>query len=65
MSSFLFTFVSPYRYIVILQLSLFNYIIDAYLSAAASAIAANIICRSVAGAVFPVCFWNTVCHWVM
>ncbi|KAF8958850.1 major facilitator superfamily domain-containing protein [Flammula alnicola] len=34
-------------------LSLFNYIIDAYLSVAASAIAASIICRSLAGAAFP------------
>ncbi|PPQ98787.1 hypothetical protein CVT24_003345 [Panaeolus cyanescens] len=34
-------------------LSLFNYIIDAYLSVAASAIAASIIFRSLSGAAFP------------
>ncbi|KJA29613.1 hypothetical protein HYPSUDRAFT_31558 [Hypholoma sublateritium FD-334 SS-4] len=34
-------------------LSLFNYIIDAYLSVAASAIAASIIFRSISGAAFP------------
>lgn len=38
----------------VLQLSLFNYIIDAYLSFAASAIAGSIVCRSFAGAAFPV-----------
>ncbi|KAJ9094555.1 hypothetical protein QFC20_006870 [Naganishia adeliensis] len=33
--------------------SLFNYIVDTYLFAAASALAANTVCRSVFGAVFP------------
>lgn len=35
------------------QLALFNYIIDAYLFVAASALAANTIVRSLAGAAFP------------
>lgn len=46
--------------IMALQLSLFNYIIDAYLSVAASAIAASIIFRSISGAAFPVC-WLMTC----
>ncbi|KAG7575461.1 hypothetical protein FFLO_00280 [Filobasidium floriforme] len=33
--------------------SLFNYIVDTYLFAAASALAANTVCRSIFGAVFP------------
>lgn len=36
------------------QLSLFNYIIDAYLPVAASAVAACTVCRSLAGGAFPV-----------
>lgn len=36
-------------------LALFNYIIDAYLSVAASALAANTVVRSAFGAGFPVC----------
>lgn len=36
-----------------LQLALINYIIDAYLFVAASALAANTVCRSLAGAAFP------------
>ncbi|KIY70946.1 MFS general substrate transporter [Cylindrobasidium torrendii FP15055 ss-10] len=36
-----------------LYLSFFNYIIDTYVSVAASALAANTVCRSVFGAVFP------------
>ena len=37
-----------------LFMSLFNYIIDAYLFVAASALAANTVVRSLFGAVFPV-----------
>ena len=36
------------------QLSLFNYIIDAYLVVAASALASSTVIRSLSGAVFPV-----------
>ncbi|TRM61103.1 major facilitator superfamily domain-containing protein [Schizophyllum amplum] len=39
--------------ICFLFMSLFNYIIDAYLHAAASALAANTVCRSIFGAAFP------------
>ncbi|KAI5835231.1 MFS general substrate transporter [Schizophyllum commune Tattone D] len=39
--------------ICMLFMSLFNYIIDAYLHAAASALAANTVCRSIFGAAFP------------
>jgi hypothetical protein len=37
------------------QLSLINYTVDAYLFAAASALAASTVSRSIFGAVFPVC----------
>jgi hypothetical protein len=37
-----------------LKLSQFNYIIDSYLSVAASALAANTVVRSLFGAAFPV-----------
>jgi hypothetical protein len=39
-------------------MSLFNYIIDAYLSVAASALAATIVIRSLSAAVFPVCWYQ-------
>ncbi|KAK7449165.1 hypothetical protein VKT23_013315 [Stygiomarasmius scandens] len=39
--------------IYLIFLALFNYIIDSYLAVAASALAANTICRSLAGAAFP------------
>ena len=41
------------------QLSLFNYTVDAYIFAAASALAANTVCRSIFGAVFPVRVFST------
>jgi hypothetical protein len=36
-----------------MQLALFNYVIDAYLAVAASALAASTVVRSLAGAAFP------------
>ena len=38
---------------VLLYMSLTNYIVDAYLGYAASALAASTVLRSIAGAVFP------------
>lgn len=44
---------------VAVQLSLINYTVDAYLFAAASALAASTVSRSIFGAVFPVCISHT------
>jgi hypothetical protein len=41
-----------------LQLALLNYVIDAYLFVAASALASTTVLRSLAGAVFPVCIFS-------
>jgi hypothetical protein len=45
---------TDHRLTVSLKLSQFNYIIDSYLSVAASALAANTVVRSLFGAAFPV-----------
>jgi hypothetical protein len=51
---------TDHRLTVSLKLSQFNYIIDSYLSVAASALAANTVVRSLFGAAFPVSGCNDV-----
>ncbi len=48
------------RLIFLSQLSLINYTVDAYLFAAASALAASTVSRSIFGAVFPVRLYPTL-----